>query len=284
MDNIKIRRCVIFLYLAVIVSFHLQVDTFAGAWTQKKGSGYYKVDFRYLSGNKVYNSDGIKIPIPTFNDMTVGAFGSYGITNEFTLFLGIAAFKSVSLDTTTTAAGFETDVSGLGDISFGGKYLIGRIGKTVLSAKIIFGLPTGKSEPDGGLWTGSGDYNQAIGIEAGTSFYPAPVYLTGGISFNNRTAGFSDEFKYRIEAGYKFFKNLTLILRFHGQVSLKNGNSNVKGGFGTYSNNQQFIAYNAELVYKVAKHWGVKGYYESGTNGRNIISAPVFNVGIFITN
>ena len=56
------------------------------------------------------------------------------------------------------------------------------------------------------------------------------------------------------------------------------------GGFGTFMNNQQFIAYNAELVYKVTKNFGVKGYYESGSNGKNIISTPVISAGIFFTH
>jgi hypothetical protein len=73
-------------------------------------------------------------------------------------------------------------------------------------------------------------------------------------------------------------------VRFHGQVSFENGDENIYGGFGTFSNNQQFIAYNAELVYKFAKNVGIKGYYESGTNGKNIISAPVVTLGFFFTN
>ena len=79
-------------------------------------------------------------------------------------------------------------------------------------------------------------------------------------------------------------KNLSLIVRFHGQVSMDNGDANVIGGFGVYSNNQQFIAYNAELAYKFTDNFGVKGYYESGGAGKNIISAPVLNVGMFFTN
>jgi hypothetical protein len=114
--------------------------------------------------------------------------------------------------------------------------------------------------------------------------YPVPAYFNLGVSYSNRSNGFSDQFNYAIEAGYRFFKNLSLIVRFHGQVSFENGDENIYGGFGTFSNNQQFIAYNAELVYKFANNVGIKGYYESGTNGKNIISAPVFNVGIYFTN
>ncbi|MFC2094751.1 hypothetical protein ACFLSH_03885 [Bacteroidota bacterium] len=131
---------------------------------------------------------------------------------------------------------------------------------------------------------GSNDFHQTIGLEYGYSLYPVRAYFNAGISFSNRTNGFSDQFNYAIEAGYRFFKNLSLIVRFHGQVSFENGDSDIYGGFGTFSNNQQFIAYNAELVYKFTNNVGIKGYYESGTNGKNIISAPVITVGLFFTN
>ena len=270
------------ILLSILIISLVQSSVFAGAWTQKKASGYYKLDFRYLRGEKIYSPDGIKLAIPKFTDMTLGAFGSYGITDEFTAFLSAALFKSVKLDTTAFVS--DTEVSGFGDIAIGGKYRIAKFGKSVISGKLILVLPTGKSEPDGGLWIGSNDFHQTLGLEYGYSLYPVPAYLNAGISFSNRAKGFSDQFNYAVEAGYRFFKNLSLIVRLHGQISFKNGDENIYGGFGTFSNNQQFIAYNAELVYKFTNNIGIKGYYESGTKGKNIISAPVLNFGLFFTN
>jgi hypothetical protein len=272
------------MLFSILIIIFLQSTALAGAWTQKKGSGYYKMDFRYLSGTKLYSPDGVKIPIPKFTDITIGIFGSYGITNEFTAFIGISPYKSVKLDTTAAAFGSDTDVSGFGDIALGGKYRLTKFGKSVISGKLILVLPTGKSEPDSGLWIGSNDFHQTLGLEYGYSLYPVPAYLNAGVSFSNRAEGFSDLFNYAIEAGYRFFNNISLIVRLHGQVSFENGDDKIYGGFGTFSNNQQFIAYNAELVYKFANNVGIKGYYESGTNGKNIISAPVFNFGLFFTN
>jgi len=237
-----------------------------------------------MSSNKTYDSDGDKVWIPKLQDMTIGLFGSYGITDKLTGFIGIAAFKSVKLDTVSSAVSFDTDVSGFGDINVGLKFGLGKIGKTVFSTKIIFSLPTGMSDPDSSLWLGSGDFSQALGIEAGHSFYPAPFYINGGVTYTNCTEGFSDELVYAIEGGYKIIDNLSLIMRFHGQISMQNGDSNVIGGLYTYENNQQFIAYSAELVYKVTKNFGVKGYYESGGKGKNIISTPVLSAGIFFTH
>jgi hypothetical protein len=282
--NYKILLKNNFILLIILFIPLMQSTVHAGAWTQKKGSGYYKMDFRYLTGTKIYNSDGVKNPIPEFTDITIGIFGSYGFTDKFTGFLGAAPYKSVKVDTTATAFGSDTEVSGIGDFALGGKYRLAKFGNSVVSGKLILVLPTGKSEPDSGLWIGSNDFHQTLGFEYGYSLYPVPAYLNAGISFSNRANGFSDHFNYAIEAGYKFFKNLSLIVRLHGQVSFENGDENFYGGVGTFSNNQQFIAYNAELVYKFANNIGIKGYYESGTNGKNIISAPVFNFGLFFTN
>ena len=256
----------------------------AGAWPQKKGGGYYKISFRYLSGEKIYNSDGVKVPIPKFADYTLGLFGSYGLTEKLTAFMNVGLFRSTKLDTISQAFGSDTDVSGFGDISVGLKYGVVQLGNTIISAKVIFSIPTGLSSPDGGLWLGSGNANQLIGIEAGHSFWPGGFYLTEGISFNNQTGGFSDQFRYYIEGGYRFSKSILLIARLHGLYSFDNGDPNVSGGFGTYQNDQQFLAYNAELVYSITDNWGVSAYYESGTNGKNIISAPVLNFSVFFTH
>ncbi len=280
----KIRkRCLFWLTVLITILFSNQ-QIFAGAWPLKKGKLYYKADFRYLSGDKIYNNDGNKIPIPKFTDITIGMFASYGITNNLTGFINVAAFRSTKIDTASLVNNSDTEQKGFGDISVGIKYGLFKIGKTIISGKLILGLPTSKSSPDGGLWIGRNDFNQSFGLEAGHSFYPTPVYLTGGLTFNRRSKGISDEFRYRVEGGYKFSKNLLLIVRFHGQLSLKNGDPDVRGGFGIFSNNQQYIAYNAELVYKITDNVGFKSYYESGTKGKNIISAPVINAGIFITN
>jgi len=273
-----------FISFALIITLLFSTQqTNAGAWPLKKGKGYYKIDFRYLTGDKIYNNDGNKIPVPKFTDITVGIFGSYGFTNNLTGFINVAPFHSASVDTSSFINGSETSLKGFGDLSIGLKYGLFKIEKTIISGKIIAGIPTAKSSPDGGLWIGRNDFNQSVGIEAGTSFYPVPIYLTGGITFNNRSKGFSDEFRYMIESGYKFSSKFLLIVRFHGQISLKNGDSSVKGGFGVFSNNQQYIAYNAELNYKFTGNIGIKAYYESGTKGKNIISAPVINAGIFFT-
>ena len=263
----------------VVLVFIFTGISLGGAWPEKKGGGYYKLSFRYLKGEKIYNSDGDKVAIPDFTDISVGFYGTYGLTDKITLSFNLSPYKSEKLDTTTSS--FDTEVSGIGDIGIGVKYGFAKIGKTVFAVSLKLGFPTGKT--DGILWTGRKDFNQTISLEAGHSFYPSGFYLTELISFTNRNEGFSDEFRYYIEGGYNFGNGFLIIGRFHGLQSLKNGNDNVIGGFGIFQNNAQYFAYNLELVYKINKNFGVSAYYESGGGGKNIISAPVLNAGVFYT-
>ena len=65
MIKFKIKTTLSFIVILLVFGISVQ-QVYAGAWTQKKGSGYYKLDFRYLSGEKVYDSSGTKIPISKF--------------------------------------------------------------------------------------------------------------------------------------------------------------------------------------------------------------------------
>lgn len=269
------------LIVAIIMIF--AGISFAGAWPEKKGGGFYKLSFRYLKGDKIYNSEGDKVAIPDFTDITVGFYGTYGLTDNITLSLNASPYKSVKLDTTINNIFFDEEVSAPGDLGLGVKYGFAKVGNTVFSASLKFGIPTGKTSLDGRIWTGRKDFNQTIVLEAGHSFYPSGFYLTELVSFTNRNEGFSDEFRYYIEGGYNFGKGFTVIGRFHGLASMKNGNENLIGGFGIFQNNAQYCAYNIELVYKINKNIGMSAYYESGGGGKNIISAPVLNAGVFYT-
>ena len=74
----NVNNLSVFSMIILLILLSQANEMFAGAWTQKKGGGYYKADFRYIGGNKIYDSNGDKVAIPDFKDLTVGVFGSYG--------------------------------------------------------------------------------------------------------------------------------------------------------------------------------------------------------------
>ncbi|MDO8548928.1 MAG: hypothetical protein Q7S39_02095, partial [Ignavibacteria bacterium] len=67
---------VIFILLSLVI---LNQNLYAGAWPQKKGSGYYKLSFRFIEAENFYDEEGKKIPLNgTFTDLTLGFYGEYG--------------------------------------------------------------------------------------------------------------------------------------------------------------------------------------------------------------
>jgi protein XagA len=130
----------------------------------------------------------------------------------------------------------------------------------------------------------SGDFNQSINVQAGHSFYPLPAYFNVFLLFNNRTEGYSDELNYGIEAGYTFYTDLSVIAKAKGQQPMYNGRDDKIGGAGVLLNDQRYIAYGVELVYKLTNNFGLIVFFESGTAGKNIVSAPVYTVGIYYAN
>jgi hypothetical protein len=273
------------IYFVLLSLIFLSQNLFAGAWTKKKGSGYYKLGFRFITAEMIYNEGGEKIPLNgTFNDYTIGFYGEYGLTDNFTVTTSFLGFRAVDFQSNPGPFQRDDSESGLGDVIIGMRGLISRLGKTVISAGVNFNIPLGKSTPDDALLLSGGDFSQAVNLQVGHSLYPLPSYFNIFLMFNNRTEGFSDEFRYGIEGGYSFYNDLSLIIRAKAQQPLYNGSDSKIGGFGILLNDQKYIAYGAELIYKLTKHFGFTVFYESGTAGKNIVSAPVYNFGIYYAN
>jgi hypothetical protein len=266
----------------IVVFLVITSNTFAGGWTQKKGSSFYKLDFRYLPGKSVYNDDGEKVNF-TIEDLSFGFYAEYGVTDALTVTTDWVTFHSTNIEESISYPSLD-DVSGISDASIGLRYLILNFGNSVISAAGKINIPAGKTYEDGKLWLGTGEWNQTIGLEFGHSFYPVRAYASATFYYRNRTEGFSDDIKWEMEGGYSFNEVLSVIAKFHGLNTLENGDANFKGGFAIYSNNQKYIAYGLDLNYKLSSRISFKLGYESGGAGRNIISAPVFSTGIFFSN
>ena len=140
------------------------------------------------------------------------------------------------------------------------------------------GLPIGDVDQPSGLYTGDGEFNFVGDLAFGRSFQRVPIYVTGGVGYNLRTQGFSDEFRYTLEAGWSI-GNFLAILRVRGIESLENGDSDVLGM--TLGNNQSYIAYGPEVAYKFTKTFGVSAGLDTAKRIRNTISGPTYNFGVY---
>ncbi len=263
------------------------LPAFADAWPQPRGHGYYKIGFRMLRATHFYEPNGNRIRIPTVGDYTVSFYGEYGLTDRITLVAYVPFYERITLNRQVGRnSGFvfsEGDVvNGIADPIISARIGLAQFGATVVSASLRLGLPLGNSDQPNGLLTGDGELNQTVALEAGHSFYPAPVYAKASFGFNQRVKGYSDEIVYAVEAGYTVAERFTIAGRLRGVEPLRNGDPAVGGRRGLNGNDQRYLAYGAELTYTHQGAYGLSLGVEGATRAQNVLSAPAFSVGIFV--
>jgi hypothetical protein len=277
------------ILLAIFAGLLLATESVrAGAWTQKRGRGYYELKFYFINANRFYEPDGRIINIPRLGEYTTSFYAEYGINDRLTLTGDFPFYKRITLNRQIgNRSGFVffpgDSVSGISDAEIGLRLGLLRGGATVISAGLKFGLPLGDNTQANGLLTGDGEFNQILSLQLGHSFYPAPVYFTGEAGVNNRTKGYSDEFRYEAELGYALTRALTVNLKINGVESFRNGSDEVRGGMGgLFANNQRYLAYGPGVFYQFYKNLGVNARAAFATRGQNVLARPQFFFGVFL--
>lgn len=260
----------------------------AGAWTRKRGRGYYELKFYFIRADQFYEPDGKIIAIPTLGEYTTSVYGEYGLNDWLTLMGEFPFYKHLTLNRQigdrTGFVYFPGDsVNGIADAEIGVRLGLLRGGPTVISAGFKFGLPVGDNTQENGLLTGDGEFNQMLSLLLGHSFYPAPMYFTSEIGVNNRTNGYSDEFRYEAELGYTFGRAFTLYVKMNGVEPFRNGDDTVMGGMGgLYANNQRYLSYGPGVFYNFYKGLGINARAAFATHGENVLAKPAYFFGIFL--
>jgi len=156
-----------------------------------------------------------------------------------------------------------------------------------IAATITLGLPIGNDSggSQGNLQIGDGEFNQLIQIDAGTGFPLGNMngYANAYVGFNNRTNGFSDEFRYGFEAGLNILDNkLTVIARFIGIKSFRNGlPAGESPSTSIFANNAEFFSFSPEIAWNIKENWGIAAGLGSAISGRIIYANTSYNVGVF---
>ena len=181
-------------------------------------------------------------------------------------------------------------INGFGDSDLGLKYgLTSASSKIQIAATLTFGLPLG--ETAGGtqrnLQTGDGEFNQILQFDASTSFSigdNATIYGTSTIGFNNRSNGFSDEFRYGYEIGLGLFDSkLWLVGKLTGVESFRNGSlSGEINSTSIFANNSEHTSITAEVAYYITPKFGLAVSYASAFRGEIIFADPSYSVGVFV--
>jgi protein XagA len=257
----------------------------AQAWTKSKGTGFYKLDFTRIKSNKVFDTQGEIATFRTLGNYTTSFYGEYGISNKLTV-VGYVPFfiRNVVNETKGIQTGRILEPSivnnNFGDIDLGFRYALSTKGVTI-SANLLLGIPTGDAKQTDGLFTGDGEFNQMLKIAVGTG--AKRWWTQAALGFNNRTKGFSDEFRYDFEFGYKFFNDrLLAIIKLNGIESLENG-SVLAANTGLFSNNVEFLGFGPEILYfaNAKKTIGLSARLAGSLKGQNVLTGPSMSFGVF---
>ncbi|MGB0525088.1 MAG: hypothetical protein ACPGJS_19095, partial [Flammeovirgaceae bacterium] len=214
-----------------------------GGWTKKKGTGYFKLSQWWLISDQHFTSTGAIDPNQTMGLFNTSIYAEYGLTDRFTsivyapLFSRALFYNQISGTTGEVLTSGEA-INSIGDTDITLKYGLIQDKKIVLSSSLMLGLPLGNNSGGsaGNLQTGDGEFNQMIRLDASTSLNikNLPTFYTIYAGVNNRTNGFSDEFRYGIEAGFLAFDSKVIgVGRLYGIQSFQNGNTNAEGAADT---------------------------------------------------
>ena len=257
----------------------------AQAWTKSKGKGFYKLDFSAINAADVFDMAGKVVPFRTLGNYSTSFYGEYGLTDKIMAIAYVPFYvRNVVNETKGRQTGniIEPGIANdnFGDVDLGFRFAL-PIKNVAVAATLMLGIPTGDAKQVDGLFTGDGEFNQLLKIGVGTG--GKRWWTQGAMGYNNRTKGFSDEFRYDFEFGYKFFnERLLAIFKINGVESFNNGTAQA-AVTGLFSNNVEYLGIGPEVLYYVnsKKTIGISARIAGAAKGQNVLAAPATSVGIF---
>lgn len=274
--------------LVLLAALLLPELLFAGGWTQKKGEGYFALNFQSTRARDFFGPDGDIIPIngagTLLGNYLASFYGEYGLSDRVT---AIAWWPFFVRNTVNEGVGDLTGQvlqpglarNGIGDLDLGARVRIYKKGPFVLSGSVFLGLPTGIADDPELLHTGDGEFNQRIQVEAG--YGKSRWYTTGYLGFNHRTQGFSEEFRYEGEIGWFVVPARFLVgFKLTGVESFQNGIPSTRGN-GLFSNNVEYLSPQFFLAWETPSGWGLSARAGGAIKAQNALAAPGLEAGVF---
>jgi hypothetical protein len=299
----KVFRFIVFI---LVEFFLLNSSLKAGAWTQKQGGYYFKVEVSYLSSSKEFNYKGEELNIleekiiykdASFRDISIRAYGEYGLFDDLTL-IGKIPFKIYTtqyfLNDLYSQGEVARSTTGLGDLDVALKYgLLNQPFAFALQGGIKIPMGYDKHPDNDGPRLGTGEIDYEGTLLLGQSFYPLPMYASVGAGYRKRGGSLHDEIFYHIETGYTlekwFFKiNFNGIKNTETPPDLYGGEIQLPlpggGGvtpellFGDQDINQ--ISFSISYAFQEGMSFETAVY--NIISGKNTISGQTFSLGLAI--
>ena len=280
------------IILLIGFSISAQVLLAGGPWPQAKGDFYLKLSQWWVVFDQHYTDQGLLDPNITTGLHNTNFYAEYGLGSNLTAVVNAPIFSrnysnNLVSNTTQDVLIAGEAINSVGDIDLAVKYSFAT-GKIPLSATLLFGLPTGKTNggTQGNLQTGDGEFNQMISLDAGFGGGEnVPWYVSASVGFNNRTNQFSDEIRGGLEAGLGLFnKRLWLNSRLQMVESLRNGaTAETTTSTSIFANNSEYLSLGLEVNLNITDRVGVSASVAGALRGEIIAAAPSYSVGVFYT-
>ncbi|WP_299104022.1 hypothetical protein [uncultured Tenacibaculum sp.] len=280
-------------YILIAMVFAMSSTSIMAQWSKGKGKGYYKLSAWYLKSDQHYTDTGAIDPNVTRTQFNTNIYAEYGISDKIDVIAYVPFFARTAQNNQISGTNNNTIQQGegfnsFGDIDLGARYAFYKKGQWAADVKLLLGIPTGNDRggSDGSFQTGDGEFNQYLSTSLGfsNSFGSVPFYAKTYIGYNNRSEGFSDEFRGGFETGFNLFNNkLWLIGRLNILKSIKNGTLTAANSNGSiFANNIEFTSFGFEAAYYITKKLGVSASFDSAVSGRIIAANPSFSGGVFL--
>jgi hypothetical protein len=228
------------LVLATLILVALPLPARAGAWTQPQGSFYVKLSYALAWADEQIKCC-VDEPQPLLDfrdrgDVTEGAlslYGEYGLPVPVPGGLTVLAAVTMKFLEIDTERALRT-TAGFADLSLGVRWglPLAMLAPVVLAVQIEGKIPTGYTAnlPGGEQipYLGNGVFELTSSLLAGVSFWPPPVYVTGGLGFRWRgedenaqgRIDYANELPWSLEAGVTLAERVLVQATLDGIVAL----------------------------------------------------------------
>ncbi len=254
----------------------ISVNSSAGAWVGKKGSGYIKLGFADYSSDRLLGRDD-----PTFIDFqgqNTSLYAEYGLGNNFSVY-GSLLYQDYDQDDEITGI---TSANGFGDTEIGIRYQW-QAEPFVLSTSFLVKTPFLYDAEDG-LGNDQEDYEARILIGKGLNEYG---YFGVEFGYRVRTSEPSDEYRYLLEYGFNLNKNIYFRTKLDGVLGVGNADESAEDNVGNLQNPLEFDAGKLELTtgWNFSRNSTLEGYgleftYTREIYGDNILQGDSYQIGI----
>ncbi|MCC7429432.1 hypothetical protein IT568_01180 [bacterium] len=279
------------MFFAILsLIFALNLNVFAGAWTQKKGKYYQKFSLNFFSTKREFHSNGKEqnyasgfgISKGEFSDFSFAYYLEYGLIEKLTFVSNFSAKNIGSKGVNTSSnESFNHTTNGFSDLILGLRYNFFSLKQTVFAIQNDAFLPLFYDKKDNPP-IGNSKFSNLLKIQSGTSLYPLPVYFTDDFGYKFKNAKDSeDEFVYSFELGF-VFRETILKNSLDGVLStekIKQTNTETNS-----AKNGNFLRWTIGVIHKLPQNLQLNFDFAKTLQGKNTLSYNSFALGIAFTN